>query len=76
MTNEMQDTDMVAKISGGDLMTIGAKHHRQCLTAYRNTYRPRCRQHNCQQNVHQERNKLSVLHHSYDSVQVATEGTG
>ena len=65
MTHEMQDT--VAKISGGELMAIGAKYHLQCLTAYRYTYRARCRQ-----NVHQELKEQIVRTTSL--VRVATEG--
>ncbi|KAL9960945.1 hypothetical protein ACROYT_G034453 [Oculina patagonica] len=61
MAQEMQDTVMVAKISGGDVVAIGAKYHLQCLTAYRNKYRSYVRQHETRQNILRERSKARVF---------------
>ena len=38
MATEMQDTSLISRISGGDLVAIEAKYHRSCLTAYKNRY--------------------------------------
>ena len=39
MANEMSDSDMLVKMSGGvDLVAIEGKYHRSCLTNYRNRY--------------------------------------
>ena len=35
----MQDTSLISRISGGDLVAIEAKYHRSCLTANKNRYR-------------------------------------
>ncbi len=39
MAEELQDTSLLAKIGGGDLIAIEAKYHLKCLSAYRNKYR-------------------------------------
>lgn len=39
MATELEDTTLLAKISGGDLVAIEAKYHRNCLSTYRNRYR-------------------------------------
>ena len=40
MANEMSDSDMLVKMSGGvDLVAIEGKYHLSCLTNYRNRYR-------------------------------------
>ena len=40
MANEMSDSDMLVKMSGGvDLVSIEGKYHLTCLTNYRNRYR-------------------------------------
>ena len=39
MATEMQDTSLISRISGGDLVAIELKYHRSCLTAYKNRYR-------------------------------------
>jgi hypothetical protein len=39
MAIEMQDTSLISRISGGDLVAIEARYHRNCLTAYKNRYR-------------------------------------
>lgn len=39
MATMMQDTKLLAKMSGGDLVALEAKYHLTCLTKYRNSYR-------------------------------------
>ena len=39
MAIKLQDTALLARISGGDLVAIEAKYHLDCLTRYRNKYR-------------------------------------
>lgn len=39
MAHDMQDTKLLAHLSGGDLVAIEAKYHLECLTTYRNRYR-------------------------------------
>ena len=51
MAENMEDTEMIARISSGDLVALEAKYHFQCLTKYRNRYRSFCRQSNPQSTV-------------------------
>ena len=39
MASEMDDNEMLMKLSSGDLVPIEAKYHFSCLTKYRNRYR-------------------------------------
>ena len=40
MANEMGDSDLLVKLSGGtDIVAIEGKYHLSCLTSYRNRYR-------------------------------------
>ena len=39
MAIKLEDTAVLARISGGDLVAIEAKYHLDCLTRYRNRYR-------------------------------------
>lgn len=39
MAAEMQDTSLISRISGGDLIAIEARYHRNCLAVYKNRYR-------------------------------------
>ena len=39
MATELQDTSLLSRISGGDLIAIEAKYHIHCLVAYKNRYR-------------------------------------
>ena len=50
MATAMEDTEMLARISAGDLVAIDAKYYFSCLTKYRNTYRSFCRQKNPENN--------------------------
>ena len=37
--DELQDTELLARISGGDLVAIETKYHFKCLSAYKSKYR-------------------------------------
>ena len=39
MASEMDDNEMLTKLSSGDLVAIEAKYHFSCLTKFRNRYR-------------------------------------
>ena len=39
MATELQDTDLIARMEGGDLVALECKYHLECLTALRNCYR-------------------------------------
>ena len=39
MAEDLQDTTLMAKLSGGDLIAIEAKYHYNCLSSYKNRYR-------------------------------------
>ena len=39
MATDLQDTKLLARISGGDLVAIEAKYHFNCLSAYKSKYR-------------------------------------
>ena len=39
MATELQDSVLLARISGGDLIAIEAKYHYNCLSGYKNRYR-------------------------------------
>ena len=39
MATDLQDTALLAKIEGGDLIALDAKYHLACLTQLRNWYR-------------------------------------
>ncbi len=45
MALELQETDVMARMEGGDLIALEAKYHLQCLTELRNRYRLQIRQH-------------------------------
>lgn len=39
MATDLQDTGLLARISGGDLVATEAKYHLSCLVQYKITYR-------------------------------------
>ena len=39
MAEDLQDTTLIAKLSGGDLIAIEGKYHNKCRIAYRNQHR-------------------------------------
>ena len=39
MATDLQDTTLMAKLSGGDVIAIKAKYHYNCLSAYKNQHR-------------------------------------
>ena len=45
MVTELQETQLMARIEGGDLVALEAKYHLQSLTALRNCCRSLTRQH-------------------------------
>ena len=36
MAVDLQDTELIARMEGGDVIALEAKYHLQCLTALRN----------------------------------------
>ena len=44
MATELNDTELMSRISVGDVVAIEAKYHLQCLTSYRNRHRSFLRQ--------------------------------
>jgi len=38
LATELQETELIARLEGGDLIAIDAKYHLQCLTELRNRY--------------------------------------
>ena len=39
MATELKDTDLLAKLAGGDMVAIEAKYHTNCMVSLRNRYR-------------------------------------
>ena len=39
MASELQDAELLARISGGDLIAKEAKYHYNCLSRYKSKYR-------------------------------------
>ena len=39
MATELNDTTLLARISGGGIVAIEAKYHIECLVKYKNSYR-------------------------------------
>ena len=39
MATDLQDVEIMARISGGDMISIEAKYHLSCLTKLRNRHR-------------------------------------
>ena len=39
MATELQDTDLIVRMEGGDLVALKCKYHLECLTALQNRYR-------------------------------------
>lgn len=44
MAKDLQDTSLLAKIEGGDLIALEAKYHLSCLVTYRNRHRSHVRE--------------------------------
>ena len=38
MATELRETELMARMEGGDLIALEAKYHLQCLTALRNRF--------------------------------------
>ncbi len=54
MATELQDSLLLARISGGDLITIEAKYHLNCLSTFKNKYRSAQRSQNNLTIINQE----------------------
>ena len=39
MASDLEDADLLVRISGGDLVAIEAKYHLECLVSYKNRHR-------------------------------------
>ena len=61
MATEMLDTEILAKISGGDLVSIEAKYHVLCLVKYRNKYRSFLQQQHSPENWSREQHKARAF---------------
>lgn len=57
MATEMEDTDLLAKLAGGDVIAIEAKYHSSCMTKYKNVYRSHIRNRNRNADSSHERAK-------------------
>jgi len=60
MAEELQDTIMISKTAGGDLIAIDAKYHLNCLASYKNRYRSFIRSKTSSQS--QNEDKLLLAH--------------
>ena len=61
MATEMLDTEILAKISEGNLVAIEAKYHASCLVKYRNKYRSFLRQQHSPKNWSREQHKARAF---------------
>ena len=60
MATELQETGLMARMDGGDLIALEAKYHLQCLAALRNRYRSLVRKHEQQQGVASEEQRMKA----------------
>ena len=51
----------IVYILGGNLVTLGVKHHFSCLTGYKNRYRSSLRKKNFTSNTHIEKTKVGAF---------------
>ena len=58
MATELQETELMARMEGGDLVALEAKYHLQCLTALRNRYRSLLRRHEQESGGQSEEKKM------------------
>ena len=58
MATELQRTELMARMEGGDLVALEAKYHLQCLTALRNRYRSLLRRHEQESGGQSEEKKM------------------
>ena len=60
MITELQDTQLLARIDGGDLIAKETKYHFKCLTALRNCYRSHVRKLNQEEeNISMDEQRMS-----------------
>ena len=72
-TSEMDDNEMLTKISNGDLVAIEAKYHFSCLTKYRNRYRSYLREKNKTTNEAYEQAKARTFVELLSYIECAIE---
>ena len=60
MATELQETGLMARMDGDDLIALEAKYHLQCLAALRNRYRSLVRKHEQQQGVASEEQRMKA----------------
>ena len=60
MATELQETELMARVDGGDLIALEAKYRLQCLAALRNRYRSLVRKHEQQQGVSSEEQRMKA----------------
>ena len=61
MATQMQDTKLLSKIAGGDIVAIEAKYHRACLVGYNKTYGSFLSQKSQPENVEKEQSKAQAF---------------
>lgn len=67
MATELEDENVLANISGGDLIAIEAKYHNGCLTAFKNRYRA------IERNKHDQSEDTTSMQHKLVKSQVFAE---
>ena len=61
MTLELQDSQLMSRISGGDIIAIEAKYHINCLVSYKNRYRSMQQAHVSESSSNTERRVLQAM---------------
>ena len=61
MASDMNDHDLLTKLSGGDFVATEAKYHFPCITKYRNRYRSYLREKNKNTDFRYEQAKYHTL---------------
>ncbi len=63
MASELQETELMARMEGGDLIALEAKYHMKCLTALRNRHRSLVRKHEKEEGVSfEKKSTCGALH--------------
>ena len=60
MTSVLQETELMARMEGGDLIALEAKYHMQCLRTLKNRYRSFLREHEHDFGTFSEDNKFEA----------------
>ena len=69
MAIEMEDTELLAKLAGGDVIAIEAKYHSTCMTKYKNKYRSYIRNKNKNSDSCNERAKARAFVELVDHIE-------